>query len=281
MNVIVTIEGREAIPVRAIPYLTDWEVMSPDVVADALTGEDEFNPQFKELRAYRFDDDTIKVVNPNWWANFTARELKALSDRIRDSEISHETGHDDWRRDSPRKLPAGVFVWRDEFEACFWSRFGPEGETVLALTPEGELKRQRRSESIELDYDPLIPAKNICELVMEGFVAQSEQSHTQAVPIATVSASGGEATVNAGQRKSGSNMRDLVLPYMRRVYKAGQYSTAKEFFRALEKKAGIDDSPFEQGKGLQVGSLFVRKLGKPLSLKAVQNHYWKELRDSR
>ncbi len=82
MNVIVTIEGREAIPVRAIPFLTDWEVMSPDVVADALTGEDEFNPQFKELRAYRFDDDTIKVVNPNWWANFPARELESVREEI-------------------------------------------------------------------------------------------------------------------------------------------------------------------------------------------------------
>ena len=185
MNVVITIKGREAIPVRAIPYLTDWEVMSPDVVADALTGEDEFNPQFKELRAYRFDDDTIKVVNPNWWANFPARELKALSDRIGQSEISHETGYDDWRRDSLKLLPAGVFVWRDEFETCFWRRFGPEGETVFVITPGGEFGRRRRAESIELDYNPFIPAKERCELVMEGFAGQSRLTDTNAVSVVT------------------------------------------------------------------------------------------------
>lgn len=192
MNVIVTIEGREAIPVRAIPFLTDWEVMSPDVVADALTGEDEFNPQFKELRAYRFDDDTIKVVNPNWWANFPARELKALSDRIGQSEISHETGYDDWRRDSLKLLPAGVFVWRDEFETCFWRRFGPEVETVFVITPGGEFERRRRAESIELNYDPFIPAKERCELVMDGFAVQSQQPDAQAAPVEVVSASGAD-----------------------------------------------------------------------------------------
>ena len=39
MKVIVEIEGRNAIPVRAIPFLTNWAMMSPDVVADALAGE--------------------------------------------------------------------------------------------------------------------------------------------------------------------------------------------------------------------------------------------------
>ncbi len=217
MNVIVTIEGREAIPVRAIPFLTNWEVMSPDVVADALTGEDEFNPHFKELRAYRVDDDTIKVVNPNWWANFPAREIKALSDRIWHGEISHETGFVDWRRESLKVLPAGVFVWRDEFETCFRSRFGPDGETVLSLTPEGVPKRQRRSESIELGYDPFIPSKERCELVMEGFTEQALQPDAQAAPVLAEGASGGnewkeKARVRAAEIIERQRGRDLYPP---------------------------------------------------------------------
>ena len=44
LNVIITIEGREAVPVRAIPFLTNWEVLSPDELAQALMGEDVFTP---------------------------------------------------------------------------------------------------------------------------------------------------------------------------------------------------------------------------------------------
>jgi hypothetical protein len=35
MSVVVSINGREAIPVRAIPYVTGWDV-SPDMVAQSL-----------------------------------------------------------------------------------------------------------------------------------------------------------------------------------------------------------------------------------------------------
>jgi len=36
LNVVVVIEGREAIPVRAIPLLTYWETMSSDALVMAL-----------------------------------------------------------------------------------------------------------------------------------------------------------------------------------------------------------------------------------------------------
>lgn len=43
---IVCIDGREALPVRAIPYVTEWE-LSPDIVADALAQN---NPDSLEER---------------------------------------------------------------------------------------------------------------------------------------------------------------------------------------------------------------------------------------
>ena len=72
-------------------------------------------------------------------------------------------------------------------------------------------------------------------------------------------------------------MGDAVFPYMRRVFEAGQFATAKEFYRALESKAGQSDSPFEVGAGAHRGSLFVREFSKPLALKTVQNTYWPKL----
>ena len=37
LNLVIPINDREAIPVRAIPLLTYWEVLSPDDLAAALT----------------------------------------------------------------------------------------------------------------------------------------------------------------------------------------------------------------------------------------------------
>lgn len=201
MNVIITIKGREAVPVRAIPLLTDWEVLSPDELAQALTSEDVFAPQFKNLRAYRLDGNFIKAVNPNWWANFPVRELKALSDRIGHGEITHETGYDEWRPESLRKLPAGVFLWRNEFEGCFWRKFGPNGETVVFPSAGGVFERRRRNESIQLDFDPFIPDAEISKLVMEGFAEQPLQPEPQAEARA-VSAAGGARKIWTPERKA-------------------------------------------------------------------------------
>lgn len=74
--------------------------------------------------------------------------------------------------------------------------------------------------------------------------------------------------------------RDVALPYMFGVFKDGQYTTAKEFYQALEKKAGID-SPFERGTGMNRDSLFVREISGNLSFKTVQNVFWKEIKGSR
>jgi hypothetical protein len=69
-------------------------------------------------------------------------------------------------------------------------------------------------------------------------------------------------------------LREAILPYMRQVFAAGQYATAKEFYKALRDKAGQGDSPFERGEGTNLGGLFVREFSKPLALKTVCNKYW-------
>lgn len=65
--------------------------------------------------------------------------------------------------------------------------------------------------------------------------------------------------------------RDVAMAYMVGVHKAGQYATTKDFYKALLGKAGADCSPFQKGTGVNAGSLFVQAIGKPLSLKALEN----------
>ena len=63
---------------------------------------------------------------------------------------------------------------------------------------------------------------------------------------------------------------DVSSPYIVEVMQAGQYGTGKELYRALEAKAG-PNSPFDKGTGGNRGSLFVREIAQPLSVKTVLN----------
>jgi hypothetical protein len=70
---------------------------------------------------------------------------------------------------------------------------------------------------------------------------------------------------------------EISSAYIVEVMQAGQYATAKELYRALEAKAG-PNAPFDKGTGASRGSLFVREIAQPLSLKTVQNN-WPALRE--
>ncbi len=79
-----------------------------------------------------------------------------------------------------------------------------------------------------------------------------------------------DADVTRSRRQT---WRDVAMPYLLAKYKAGQYTTAKAFYRALE--GGAQDpqsgSPFDKGTGANHGSLFVREIGATLSFKTLAN----------
>lgn len=136
------------------------------------------------------------------------------------------------------------------------------------------------------------------EMPTETYLSESQQAFSltleattspapepQATSVGAVIASGGMATDKAGPvtmaiRKNRQGWRDVTWPYLLEVLQSGNYSTAKDFYKALERKAGAD-SPFELGTGLNRGSLFIRQINQKISLKTVQNYAWKELRESR
>ena len=164
MNVIVTIEGKEAIPVRAIPLLTDWEVLSPDVCARIFSGGDTLQ-YFEGMSAHRLNPDGgHQVMEQREWANWIARKLRACSERIEAAQALNESGYQQWQQESLALLPAGAFVWREAFEAAHKREYGPNS------------KRARVNHDTfnptdcELNYDPQHgPCENWRELVMEGF----------------------------------------------------------------------------------------------------------------
>lgn len=157
MNVVVLIDGREAIPVRAIPFVTGWW-LSPDLVAKSFAHPDSWR-WMGEVAAHKLDGGTISgPLSPQEWDGVESR-LQALDATLMDVSDDREQTRPIWLRKSVLLLPAGVFVWKDQFEAYFYRAYSPE-----RLNWGGEHPGDR-----ELHFSPLISPPNLRSLVLEGF----------------------------------------------------------------------------------------------------------------
>ncbi|EKD98817.1 MAG: hypothetical protein ACD_23C00252G0004 [uncultured bacterium] len=117
MNVIIQIKGHEAIPVRAIPLLTNWRFMSPDVVAHVLGGTGGSNVSlFGDMKSYRVENGEVHSISQDWWAQFPLKRLRALTKQITAAEPIYEVGYSEWQKQSLKELPAGAFVWKDDYQ---------------------------------------------------------------------------------------------------------------------------------------------------------------------
>lgn len=133
MRLIVEIGGREAIPLRAIPLTTDWESMHPEEIADALAEPDERRPAFRGLRAYYLDGGKAIAFKRRWWDSSVRWQLRELTAQLQEQDAAGpmavtEAGRR-WQHQSLALLPAGAFVWRDEFEPLYMAAHGAEGVT--------------------------------------------------------------------------------------------------------------------------------------------------------
>ena len=123
MSVIVSIEGRDAIPVRAIPLITGWSIAPPEV-ANYLAQID--GPPFQffhDVSAFHLQAGApIKILAKEWDA--VRDRFAALEATLRANHSVEAIGRDRWIDQSIDELPANVFVWRDDFERA-WSRLFP------------------------------------------------------------------------------------------------------------------------------------------------------------
>ena len=156
MNVIVLIDGQEAVPIRALPFLTGW-TMSPDVVAQTFAHRDGWITKLENICAFQLsNDDSYAATLPKEWDGILA-ELEGLKNMLQISEQFEDENYPAWRRDSIQLLPPACFVWKDEFEKAF----------KLAYSKE-DLAEDKRPGDRELNFFPLIPEK-LQKSVMQGF----------------------------------------------------------------------------------------------------------------
>ncbi|HRH05050.1 MAG TPA: hypothetical protein PK702_04425 [Burkholderiaceae bacterium] len=170
MNVVVVIDGKEAIPVRAIPFLTNWETMSPDAIARALARHERFF-RFETLQSYVKEEEKLRVLEATWWENFVCRQLDALSDSIEATQITHEVGYQIWRQKSIAILPAGSFVWKDEYCPLHAIEHGRYGTTFIKSSGD-VMTEEEQQKRMTLNFDPFIPEIETRKLIMEGFEVQ-------------------------------------------------------------------------------------------------------------
>lgn len=138
LTVTLTDNGkpREAIPIRAVPLVTDWFV-SADLIAIALAGEDcSFRPG---LTAFTVGAEGITAIPQNDW-QLIAEQLQAISASI----TAGEAGKYEWRHRSLAELPSTAFVWADElsnaYRRAFKNTLHLEHCDKETLLPTGEVR---------------------------------------------------------------------------------------------------------------------------------------------
>lgn len=161
MGIEVVIDGREAIPVRVIPFITGWK-MSPDMVASALARTD-LAQRLEKVPAYHLQPDgSFAPMLPKEWDGIQA-DLQILSDKLKSKDQIDNESYPEWRRLSVPLLPPGVFVWKDEFEKSF----------AYVYSPKRMMIPDERPGDRELNYSPMIPSE-LREIVVEGFAMPVE-----------------------------------------------------------------------------------------------------------
>lgn len=159
MSIIVSINGREAIPVRALAWMTDWSFGALQV-AEALTGgvglprnRREFET-FQRLQAHHADSE-YKAVRRRKWVDVVAA-LEELEDQHYPQE--------QWRREATALMPSGVFVWRDEWEVAYNS--SPDGPGSL-IAIEDDIDAAEDVDYRTVDSNPAL-SDELTTLILEG-----------------------------------------------------------------------------------------------------------------
>ena len=142
--------SREAIPVRALPFITGWN-LSPDMIANALSQTDEAR-RMKGVLSFRRTANTITPVAAVDWEH-----VKVAMDGLNDKLPHSASGYADWRRESIKLLPASVFVWLNELETAFRCDFSSSN-----WIPDC------RGEYPALNFEPM-PPEGMAPVIFEGF----------------------------------------------------------------------------------------------------------------
>lgn len=233
MNCVITINGREAVPVRAIPFITGWRTFSPDAVAMGLAQRCDWG-RLGGLTAYHVaEDGSTHEVLPKEWDG-VASELAALSKRLKKDDPDAAVSYPEWREKSISCLPSHCFVWLDEFERVY-----KRAMDWLHIVNE-------RAGDKQLNYNPRIPAAAITA-VFEGLPRASTTPFKAATPECMTPLAEQQDAVAASFSKSPqddhpNSLLHLIPDVIAFASKSGHWPKQDQFIGDLEEKFGITKS---------------------------------------
>lgn len=169
MNVTVFIDGREAIPIRAIPFVTGGKITA-DLVASIFAHTDQWELRRNSMFPYHLSkDEKYSPMLPKEWDDIEA-DLRVLEAKLNTAQEVQQDHYSVWRRDSLGLLPPACFVWKDDFEKAFQNAYSVWNYEIL----------NERSGDRELGFSPYIHHE-LQEVVMQGF-PHTEEPVTQRWP---------------------------------------------------------------------------------------------------
>jgi len=154
-HLTVEIEGRKALPVRAIPYVTGWGVGELVQYLSRKVGAP--FERLQEVYAYHLISGQPVKYLPREWESIKTN-LDALSAELHEKFKNDDQGYAAWCSEAVKILPEGVFVWVDEFEK----------DCSVNLSPKRILFNNERDGDRELNYTPHLTTA-IREMVFAGF----------------------------------------------------------------------------------------------------------------
>ncbi len=147
--------GRIALPVRAIPYVTDWGV--GELVQHFSRKVGAPFERLQEVYAYHLlSGQPIKYLPREW--DKVQINLDALSAELHEKFKNDDQGYAAWCREAVAVLPEGLFVWLDEFEK----------DCAVNLAPNRIIFPKERDGDRELNYTPHLSTVTR-ETVLAGF----------------------------------------------------------------------------------------------------------------
>lgn len=217
---------RDAVPLRAIPYVTSWRDSPVDIVralaapktvrVESLEKTDRYN----ELFAYHMDaQGHFEQVPPEQWESWVVT-LDSLTKKLQADERkgAEDENWGPWRIKAVLELPDNVFVWLDEFQRwysinrpldvpddyrndCLKWESNQESLRAKRHDPNSELSESEwamldepqpglEQASDQLCLTPIFPPEIKNRLWCFDFVVASPAANAEAVPVTSPSDDG-------------------------------------------------------------------------------------------
>ncbi|MDD2723873.1 MAG: hypothetical protein PHH59_07615 [Methylovulum sp.] len=144
MNVVVKIEGRDALPIWVLPFVTGW-AFSPDMLIYRLVKPYHDGPA-PFPTAFNLDTNNTPSPIPSaqWY------EINNLIEKLR-NEVKGQP-KTEWRKRSIEIIkPLEAYVWLDEFNN--WFEWSPE---IFTRHGKDEITDEPITEPIELCFNPIM-----------------------------------------------------------------------------------------------------------------------------